>query len=183
MKLRGLLHRLWGAAGSEIAEAALILPLLFTLLLAIYWFGRAFSIYSTINHAARQAVLTAASSSCANCGAGGWAGTGFPDDPTVTGVVNQALIAANLDPSKVQAPPLSFAPCQNVQPQGECTASGTGKIKICRNVVLNQNSSQEQQVCGMVVSFQYPYQFVLPFTSLNKQLVLLKAYAETGGEN
>jgi hypothetical protein len=33
-----------------------------------------------------------------------------------------------------------------------------------------------------MVTFQYPYQFVLPFTSLNNQQILLKAQAEAGGE-
>ena len=187
MKLSGHWRRLRGAAGSEIAEAALILPLLFMLLLSIYWFGRAFSIYSTINHAARQAVLTAASSSCANCGAGGWAGSGFADDGTVGAVVDQALMAANLDPTQAQAsmPNPVPAACLNVQPEGLCATAASkagAKLTICRNVVLDQNSTSPQ-ACGMIVSFQYPYQFVLPFTSLNKQLINLRAEAEIGGEN
>jgi len=33
------------------------------------------------------------------------------------------------------------------------------------------------------VSFRYPYQFWFPFTSLNKQLVQLRAQAEATGEN
>ena len=189
MKLCGHLRRLRGASGSEIAEAALILPLLFTLLLAIYWFGRAFSIYSTINHAARQAVLTAASSACATCGTGGWSGSGLADDRSVAAVVDQALTAANLDPTQVQASMPNPQPtaCLNVQPEGMCTTAAAsksgGEMTICRNVVLDSNSPQSQQACGMIVSFQYPYQFVLPFTSLNKQLVNLQAHAELGGEN
>ncbi len=38
----------------EIAEAAIVLPLMFTMLLGIYWFGRAYNVYSTITHAARE---------------------------------------------------------------------------------------------------------------------------------
>lgn len=177
-------RRLRESTASEIAEAALILPLLFMLLISIYWFGRAFSVYSTINHAARQASLTAASAACANCGGGGWNGSGFPDDPTVSAVVSQALAAANLDPTQVQSSPLSPPPeaCLNVQPEGGCTSPGSGKIMICRNVVLDDNSTSPQ-ACGMIVSFQYPYQFTLPFSSLNNQQILLRAQAETGGEN
>jgi hypothetical protein len=33
------------------------------------------------------------------------------------------------------------------------------------------------------VSFQYPYQFYLPFTSLNNQLIQLKANVQITGEN
>lgn len=184
MKLCGYWRRLRSSAGSEIAEAAVILPLLFTLLLGIYWFGRAFSIYGTINHAARMAVLTAAAPSCANCG-GGSSG-GFPADDVVAGVISQALTAANLDPTqtKPSMPNPLPQPCPDPNVASQlCTTASTGNFTICRNVVLNQNSSPAQQSCGMIVSFQYPYQFVLPFTSLNKQLVLLKAYAATGGEN
>ena len=43
-----------GTTGSEIAEAALVLPIFFLIMLGIYWFGRAFNTYATINHAARE---------------------------------------------------------------------------------------------------------------------------------
>ncbi len=43
-----------GTVGSEIAEAALVLPIFFMIMLGIYWFGRAFNVYATINHAARE---------------------------------------------------------------------------------------------------------------------------------
>jgi hypothetical protein len=32
-------------------------------------------------------------------------------------------------------------------------------------------------VCGVAVTFQYPYQFWLPFTSLNNQQIMLTASA------
>ena len=35
--------------GAEIAEAAAVLPLMFLILLGIFWFGQAFSIYGTID--------------------------------------------------------------------------------------------------------------------------------------
>ena len=38
--------------GAEIAEAAAVLPLMFMMLLGIFWFGQAFSIYGTITRAA-----------------------------------------------------------------------------------------------------------------------------------
>ena len=186
MKLSGHWRRLRGAAGSEIAEAALILPLLFTLLLAIYWFGRAFSIYSTINHAARQAVLTAAAPACANCAAACvWNNSGMPCDSVVSDVISQALSAANLDPTQAKPamPNPTPQPCPGVVPEGICATASGGNFTICRNVTLDQNSTQLQKACGVIISFQYPYQFALPFTSLNNQNILLTAQAETGGEN
>ena len=54
--------------GSEIAEAALVIPIFFLVLLGIYWFGRAFNTYATINHAAREGALAATMLTCASCG-------------------------------------------------------------------------------------------------------------------
>jgi len=38
-------------------------------------------------------------------------------------------------------------------------------------------------VCGISVSFQYPFQFWLPFTSLNKQKIWVTAAAHARVEN
>ena len=50
---------LTGSVGSEIAEAALVIPIFFMIMLGIYWFGRAFNTYATINHAAREGARVA----------------------------------------------------------------------------------------------------------------------------
>ena len=176
---------------SQIAEAAVILPMLFMLLLSIYWFGRAFTISGTIHHAAREAVRVAATPSCANCPppqleatACPWQASALPCDDIVLGVVTQALQTANLDPTQIQGLMPSPAPpaCPGVVPEGLCAPNSTNQVVICRNVVLNQNNSSPP-VCGAVVSFQYPYQFVLPFTSLGNQSIFLKAQAELEEEN
>jgi hypothetical protein len=57
-----------GTTGSEIAEAALVLPIFFLIMLGIYWFGRAFNTYATINHAAREGARAAVAQTCATCG-------------------------------------------------------------------------------------------------------------------
>src|SRR5262245_43043267 len=56
------------SCGAEIAETAIVMPLVFLFLLAIFWFGRAYNVYSTITYAAREGALTAARASCATCG-------------------------------------------------------------------------------------------------------------------
>ena len=48
-----------GTAGAEIAETAVVLPLLFTVLLGIFFFGRAYNIYGTITQAAMQGARAA----------------------------------------------------------------------------------------------------------------------------
>ena len=80
--------------GSEIAEAAFILPLVFALLFGIVWFGRAFNIYATLNRAAHEGAEAAATSDCATC-------TPILRDQTYiqVNVVNPILRAAHIDTS------------------------------------------------------------------------------------
>src|SRR6266851_2188482 len=170
--------------GSEIAEAAVVLPVLFLLIFSIYWFGQAFSIYGTINHAAREGARTAAVPACASCGAVcTWQGSNMPCDTPVISAVNNALIAAHLRPELAQpfVPNPAPVPCPGAIPEGICATSASGGFTICRNVALDQNSSAPQ-VCGVIVSFQYPYQLALPFSSLSNQQILLKAEVEMQGE-
>lgn len=170
------------SSASQIAEAAVILPLLFLLLLSIYWFGRAYSISGTINHAAREAVRAAAAPSCANCiPPCAWPGSSLPCDTVISDVVMRALQAANLDPKQAQplAPNPTPAACPGLVPEGACSTVSSGMFTICRNVVLDQSSNAP--ACGVIVSFQYPYQMNVPF--LSNQSILLTAQAEVQGEN
>jgi hypothetical protein len=170
--------------GSEIAEAAVVLPVLFLVLFSIYWFGLAFNIYSTINHAAREGARTAAVPACASCSVGcTWSGTNLPCDASVISAVNSALIADHLNPELTQpfVPNPPPVPCPGAVPAGICATSANGGFTICRNVALDQNSSAPQ-VCGIIVSFRYPYQLALPFSSLSNQQILLKAEVQMQGE-
>jgi len=182
----GVFDSLRDSAGAEIAEAAFVLPVLFLFLMSIFWFGRAFSISGSINHAAREGARIAAFPACASCGTAClWPGSALPCDKTVTDTVNSALIAAHVDPTQAKpfSPNPAPVPCPGAVPQGVCVfATGTApsaEINICRNVVLNQGN-QSPPVCGVIVNFQYPYQFVRPFSN---QSVVLKAAAEMRGED
>ncbi len=165
--------------GAEIAEAALVLPLVFMFLLGIVWFGRAFNIYTTITQAAQQGAIAAARATCATCGnAATPDGTDFTTPGSVLYSVGAVLQASNLDPSQIVT---SSAP-----PAG-CTSPN--HVTICRNVQLNvvapalpvpcDNAPGQIQVCGTIVSFQYPFQFHLPFTSLNQQRIVMTAQAQS----
>jgi hypothetical protein len=173
--------------GAEIAEVALVLPLVFMILLGIIWIGRVFNIYSTIQQAAQQGAITAARATCASCPpVGGWNGTGFPSDGTVDTAIFAVLQASSIDPGQIPlnsnppnpascgtaplSPPLSL-------PFAGCTGT---TITICRNVLLKPTTSAiNTPQCGVMVSFQYPFQFYLPFTSLNMQKIVLSAQAQS----
>ena len=162
--------------GAEGAEAALVLPFVFMLLLGIIWFGRAFNIYSTITQAAQQGAITAARSSCVTCG------NAANNDGTVDSAIYAVMQASSLDPGQIPANSNPPTPMPCVNPPGACTTGNN--ITICRNVQLNTNvGANEPLQCGSVVSFQYPFQFYLPFTSLNMQKIVLSAQAQSRMEN
>jgi Flp pilus assembly protein TadG len=84
-------------SGAEIAEAAVVLPLLFMLLFGIMWFARAFNIYTTVNRAAREGAMAAAANNCTTCGNNRQTAVNIQNN-----VVNPILTAAHLDPGQVQ---------------------------------------------------------------------------------
>src|SRR4029077_20118251 len=92
-------RKLESTDGAEIAEAALVLPLVFMLLLGIVWFGRAFNIYSTITQAAQQGAITAARASCATCG------NTPSSDAAVDNAIYAVMQASSLDPAQIPANP------------------------------------------------------------------------------
>jgi hypothetical protein len=173
-----------GTAGSEIAEAALVLPILFMLLLGIYWFGRAFNVYATINHAAREGARAATVQTCATCA--------NPNQrlsvDLVAAQVAQALQASSIDPAQVthaSTPPTRPA-CISTDPAVSCSLPAADpQICVYYNVRLPSlppANGSGAPACGVSVEFQYPYKFFLPFTSLNMQKIMLNAGVQMTGE-
>jgi hypothetical protein len=177
MKIKQIARQLVGTDAAEIAEVALVLPLVFMLLLGIVWFGRAFNIYSTIQQAAQQGAITAARSSCGTCAS--------PNTVTTPGVVQGVVLAvmnsSNLQAGQIQeAPNPGLLPCPSPAPPGSCTLTASN-IWVCSSVLLNSTTQPAQ--CGTMVSFQYPFQFNFPGTSLNLQQIILSAQAQSRMEN
>jgi hypothetical protein len=185
-----------GSSGSEIAEAALVLPLMFTILLGIYWFGRAYNVYATLNFAARDAVRTGVAPTCAMCGGGPTGANSFPSLNVMAQVVQQDLQASQIDWTQVQPlllanvdlPPgdTAYFSCNGTGGVSNCSLPSGGYPQICvlPNVYMDYVSADSDlQSCGISVSFQYPYQMSLPFTSLNMTRVMLKAQAQMAQEN
>jgi hypothetical protein len=140
LRLRNRVLR--GAArerGAELVEAAIVLPVLLSLLIGIVWIARAYNVYETMTRAAREGARFAVAPSCSLCPSGNT----FPSDGDVQGVINGALSASSLDPTKVKP-----------------------AISIQRSQVLD-SSNPTSPVSGVIIKFGYPFQFVIPFTSLN----------------
>jgi hypothetical protein len=196
--IRQFALKLKGTEAQEILEAAIVLPLAFMLLLGIVEFGRVFNINSTIQQAAQQGALAAARNTCASCGNNGNVGTmgGCPVTGTAgsaTYAIASVLCASNLDPTQIQQPPsapncaagqpCSTNTCPVPYPQPASACSATGKVYVCQNVQLNPPATTQPPQCGTVVSFQYPFKFILPFTSINASTITLTAQAQSRMEN
>ena len=179
LNINRIARKLESTDGAEIAEAALVLPLVFMLLLGIVWFGRAFNIFSTIQQAAQQGAITAARSSCVTCG------DNLPNPVTVDGAVVAVLQASGLETGQIKQweannPTPGVLSCPAPAPPALCTVT-THHIWVCSSVLLNSSTQPAQ--CGAMVSFQFPFQFYLPFTSLNMQKIILSAQAQSRMEN
>jgi Flp pilus assembly protein TadG len=166
--------------GTEIVEAALVVPIFFMIMLGIYWFGRAFNVYATINHAARQGARAATAQTCATCGSPNISLT----TDKIADQVTQALQASSLDPNQVQNLSGTRTACGGGT--SSCQTPSAGKPQICvyYNVQLPNTlpNGSGAPGCGVSVQFQYPYQFTLPFTSLNMQKFMLNAGVQMTGE-
>ena len=166
------------ARGQEIAEAALVLPIVFMLMLGIFWFGQAFSIYGTITHAAREGARAAVAPLCATCGT---ALTSATVAQNAVNALQNALLAAKLNPAQPKKYPVT-APTLFSCVDGKaasCDGAQLTQAGVCvqNNVQLSGTNSTGLAGCGVSVSFQYPYQFWLPFTSLNNQRIFVPAQA------
>jgi Flp pilus assembly protein TadG len=155
--------------GAEIAEAAAVLPLMFMMLLGIFWFGQAFSIYGAITRAAQEGARTGAVPICATCAG---INTIAQADLNAVSAVQAALIASKLDPNLTRAPGTTpvFLSCGTTTSACDTTASA----KMCIQAPVQLTTTG---LCGTSVSFQYPFQFWLPFTSLNRQQIWISASA------
>lgn len=170
-------HLIDGCEGVEIAEAAAVMPVMFMVLLGIFWFGQAFSIYGAITRAAQEGARAGTAPVCATCNAGA------SPSANATAAIQAALSASKLDPTKARypVPAPTLAACTPGGPPVGCALGGSTNFCIQNNVQLTPSFGQPA-LCGMSVSFQYPFQFWLPFTSLNNQTVWILASARVHTE-
>jgi|HubBroStandDraft_6_1064221.scaffolds.fasta_scaffold354788_2 Flp pilus assembly protein TadG len=165
-------------SGQEVAEAALVLPIAFLILLGIFWFGRAYNVYATVTHAAAEGARVAATPTCATC-------TNVPQsDAAVFAEISSILQASKLDINQIRA---YSPPAYATLPAG-CDAL-YNNVLICRGVLLNNPTTAQActtaatnppAACGTMVSFRYRFSF--PFTT-NFQLIQIPAAAEARVEN
>jgi Flp pilus assembly protein TadG len=167
------LRRLAGETrGAEIAEAAAVLPVMFMFIIGIFWFGQAFSIYGTITRAAQDGARAAVAPQCITCA------TGNSPSTNAYNAIQADMAAAHLNVSKI-VPLSSYTNPTPVDCSSGSTVACTNNGNVCiqMHVKISQTSGTGA-VCGAEVSFQYPFQFWLPFTSLNNQTIKMTAAAQ-----
>ncbi len=76
--------------GQELVEFAFIFPAVIMLLLGIFYFGRAISVYEAIGRAAREGARVALAPTCASCGNASNIAAGYT-------AIDNALTAASLN--------------------------------------------------------------------------------------
>ncbi len=139
--------------GVELVEAALVFPLVLSLIIGGFWLGRAYNIYESMTRAAREGARFALAPSCATCG------NTFPGNAEVTTVINNALSAASMDPTLVN-------PAIDIQPPDRNTGTP---------VFLNpaDPNPADPKVPGVVIKFGYPVKLIIPFTPLNATTITI----------
>ena len=178
-----ILRRLAGETrGAEIAEAAAVLPLMFMFLLGIFWFGQAFSIYGAITRAAQEGARAGAAPYCATCSG---SNTSAQYDSNAAAAVQTALLGSRLDPTlaKYPTPPPALNSCASGGGAVTCASGGNSNFCIQAPVRLTTGAPGTNGLCGISVSFGYPFQFWLPFTTLNQQKIMITTSARVHMEN
>jgi Flp pilus assembly protein TadG len=161
-----LFSRPSGQRGAELFEFALVLPVLLMLLLGIIWMGRAYNVYQTITRAAREGARYAVLPNCATCG-NVYVDTYSTLDSCLSGTTNvftnyvsPVLQASNLDPVNIPS-------------------SGTGAY--CQQAIWLGTTDPKQ--CGVAISFIYPVQVTIPFTSINATTLNIRTRVQMRMEN
>lgn len=155
-------------SGAELVEAAVVIPILLMLLLGILSFGRAWNTYQTITRAAREGAKAAVLTPCADStycpGA-----TAYTASNIWTNFVDPVLQSAGLLYTGKGGLPSSGIPSNLVNPS-------------ITYVQLDPNDPTPH-ICGVRLSFEYPYTFSLPFTSVNLSTINLSTTVQMRLEN
>jgi Flp pilus assembly protein TadG len=161
--------RFWkGTEAAEIAEFAIVLPILLLLVLAMFWVGQAYNISNNLNKAATDGLAAALKNTCATCG------NTAASKVQIADALEKAFQAGNLKAGNLQTyTPKSGTPACPVSPVSSVTSSTgvTYALEICSPMPLWPAST----VLGTRVAMQYSTPIASPiaaFKSLTLQAVV-----------
>ena len=157
--------------GAEIAEAAAVLPIMFTILLGIFWFGQAYNLYGAMTRAAQESARAGATPACTTCAAGNLPGQNAANALVAT------LTAEGLNPNAVQLPattPIALF-CTTAGGSATCDPIASSIIKACVQTPAQLTSTVTAGApgaCGTIVTFQYPFNVSIPFVADTRGFLL-----------
>lgn len=171
-------------SGAQIAEAAVVLPILFLIIMAVFWFALAFNVSTTVERAAKQGIQAAARPTCASCG------NSFNSSANVVTAVRSALLADHLEPSNI----IAYTPnqiCNGGPSPGNPGCTTSSNVQICTTAPLNCGNATCQNppvACGTAgvtrgtrVSFGYRYNSPVPLGTWSS--ITIPATAQSPREN
>ena len=181
--------------GTEIAESAVVLPLLFMILIGIFWFGQAFRIYGNLAQATRAGARAAVAPVCATCVASGSTSAQIAQTAVTNAMAASHLNTAQLvQPSQWTTPPPTLCLCNSGGSSSSCTTplpcDASVSIPMCvqTNVQLSYptptTGPQGMGTCGTSVSlrYKYPFSFKIPLTNLDLGNIQLPGQAQVRAE-
>jgi Flp pilus assembly protein TadG len=188
-------ERIWrgvvrDAPGTEIAEMAVVLPLLFMILMGIFWFGQAFRIYGSLAHAAREGARAAVAPVCATCTAASTSPGLIAQTALENDLVAAHMSSNQLVPNSQWTSPV-LCQCRSATSSSACTqfvACDGSATSVCvqENVQLSYPSSSQggMGTCGTSVSarYLYPFHFTIPLTNLDLGKIQLPGQAQMRSE-
>jgi len=177
MRKRGQLSK---ESGQQIAEAALVLPILFLILLGIFWFGRAFNMASTVERAAKHAIEAFHQTCATTCG------NTTPTTAQIVARVNAALQDDHLAVANVTSYSPPFACTAATAP----TCTTLQGVEICTGAPLTCGTATCQTppvACGtdpeLGVRVSFGYRFTSPLPIANLSAITLHASALSPSED
>ena len=158
--LRQITRRLaLDSGGSEIAEAAAVLPLMFMVLLGIFWFGQAFSIYGAITRAAQEGARAGASSPVCTPASPNT----LPRAANAVSAVQAALQDSRLDPTQAQKAGTatgSYFVQRGTPVLRHCASAANFVFRLRFSLTVIGDGATDFAECRC--RLQYPFQFWLP---------------------
>jgi hypothetical protein len=180
-------HVVRDTRGTEIAETAVVLPMLFMILIAIFWFGQAFRIYTTLTQASRAGARAAVAPVCATCPPAGPTSQAVNAQAAVQNTMAAAHLSVNqLVPTAQWTPPALYACGIGTTTPVACDGSVTIPICVQERVQLSLPTTAPggMGTCGTSVSmhYKYPFHFRIPLTNLDLGTMQLPGQAQMRAE-
>jgi Flp pilus assembly protein TadG len=173
--MRKILKLCAGSDAAEIAEFAIVLPILFFLVLAMFWLGQAYNISNNLNKAATDGLAAALKNSCATCG------NTAASQVQIADAIEKAFQAGSLKPGNLQAytPKPDTPTCPSTPITSVTSSTGVAyALEVCTGMPLWPTTTT---ILGTRIAMQYSTPIAFPVAAFKS--VTLQAVVQGRPEN